>query len=441
VKICQNQAMLSQLFSRLTRRRKVLSVVPRIETPKNDRATQSPTVLALPHTAPVCSGITFAVDNVTPAGKPIWSETLGDSLLRRFRRNIPVLPQADLAVTNAEADGLLTYREQLRAAPRKNLSSDILTRSDHDLISDVGSRLHPLIDAVHTAFAQHRPLILSPDDIWLVIAQGFSHHVTENAETLRPRLVRHQGRRELCTDVSDLTVASFEQAIGSFSAQIRDATDPVLHETLICDFSTTTPAIRVASEVALMDTFSSYFIYRVGCVCGIPKITIQGSPEDWRRIRARIEVLGTFELEWWVSRLRPILDEFVLAASGEPTADFWKAIYKPEKAYATTLTTGWITDLFPYLNEAPHHKRNHVLAVAREGWALPARNGVPPKRFPSGLSSVPIKVVVKAESFDLDLVAGFLAVKQGASDLALSTVIGWSVTEPPPKTPVVLRGW
>ena len=45
--------------------------------------------------------------------------------------------------------------------------------------------------AVHIAFSQHRPLSLSPDDIWLVIVQGFSHHVAENAQMLRNRLVRH----------------------------------------------------------------------------------------------------------------------------------------------------------------------------------------------------------------------------------------------------------
>jgi hypothetical protein len=152
--------------------------------------------------------------------------------------------------------------------------------------------------------------------------------------------------RELSANVSNLSTASFERAIESFSAQIRDETDPVLHETLICDFSTTAPASRVASEVALTDTFSSYFTYVMACVCGIPQITIQGSPEDWLRIRARVEVLSTYEPEWWVSRLRPILDEFALAVRGQPTTAFWKAIYKPEKAYSTTLTAGWTTDFF-----------------------------------------------------------------------------------------------
>jgi hypothetical protein len=37
---------------------------------------------------------------------------------------------------------------------------------------------------------------------------------------------------------------------------------------------------------------------------------------------------------------------------------------------------------------------------------------------------------------EVDLVAGFSGVEQNPSDLSLSPVIGWSVTEPAPQTPV-----
>ncbi len=386
--------------------------------------------------APGKPGITFPVDAVKPAGRALWTESLADSLNRRFQRKILVLPEAEQPVINAMVDLLVE-------------------KKSHFVAAKLGSRWHPLIDAVHVAFSQHRPLTLSPDAIWLVIAQGFSHHVAKNAEALRHRLVRHQGRQELTAEVRELSLASFEQAISSFSTQIRDATDPVLHETLLCDFSTTTPAIRTASEVALMDSFSSYFTYVIGCVCGIPKITIEGSLEDWQRVRARVEVLETYGLGWWVSRLCPILDEFVLTASGHPTLEFWKAIYKPVKAYGAEVATGWITDLFPYLGDAPGRRRNHVFQHERREWALTVDEGVPtsqlfsplaskgvnPTSFPSGLSSVPVKVRFQDGSeCDVDLMAGFLAVKQNASDLALSPIIGWSVTEPAPTTPVQLFG-
>jgi hypothetical protein len=379
---------------------------------------------------------TFAVDQVTPAQKPIWTETLGDSLGRRFKRKILVLPEQQRQVINATVDLL-----------KKHFPGRTdFTRS--------GSRCHPLIDAVHVAFSDHRPLTLSPDDIWLVIAQGFSHHVAENAEALRYRFVRHQGHRQLSATCTDWSLASFKQAIASFSGQIREATDPVLHETLICDFSTTTPAIRTASEVVLMDSFSSYFSYTIECVCGIPKVTIAGTADDWRRVRAPIEVIETYNLGWWVSRLRPILDEFVLAAEGHPTREFWKAIYKPAHAYGAQVATGWITDLFSYLGDAPDRRRNHIFEHPRNNWALPIEKGVETrhpllssagekdvdlKSFPSGISSAPVKVQFNNGTIaEVDLVAGFFGVEQNPSDLSLSPHIGWSVTEPAPQTPVTV---
>src|SRR6476620_101863 len=58
-------------------------------------------------------------------------------------------------------------------------------------------RVHPLLGAVHLAFAQHRPLVLTPDAIWLTIVQGVAQHVRLNAEALRSRLVRHSGREAI----------------------------------------------------------------------------------------------------------------------------------------------------------------------------------------------------------------------------------------------------
>ena len=176
----------------------------------------------------------FSVDDVLPASTPALTESLTKHVVKRFRREVSGIPEAEKPVINSMA-GVQHYI----------------------------NRCHPLIDAVGTAFSQHRPLILSPDSIWLVIEQGFAHHVAENAETLRHRLVRHQGSRELMTGLRELSLQGFERAISNISDQICAATDPVLHETLICDFSTTTPAVRTASEVVLMDCYSSYFTYNL----------------------------------------------------------------------------------------------------------------------------------------------------------------------------------
>ena len=387
------------------------------------------------------AGITFAVDAVIPAEEPVWTETLADSLSCRFQSNILVLPGKGVPVINADVDA---FNKRLLKSPTEKNREPMKMRF-------LSSRCHPFIDAVHTAFSLHLPLTLSPDAIWLLLAQGFSHHISENAESLRPRLVRHEGKRELRLEASDMSLTGFETAIADFSSLIREEIDPVLHEALICDFSTTSPAIKTACEVALMDSFASYFLYSITSICGIPKITILGTPQDWQRIRARIEVLAVYELEWWVSRLRPILDEFTLAAEGHPTPGFWQAIYKPKQTYGDEVATGWITDLFPYLGDAPERRKNHVFDDERRDWALaldhgvhmqslrlnnPASFGAALKSFPSGLSSARIKVALQDHSpMSLDLVAGFFAVSQDPSNLALSPLISWCVAELPRKRP------
>ena len=399
------------------------------------------------------SGITFPVDPVTQAERPLLTENLAVSLTRRFQRKILILPDEQEQVVNACLDSFRS-RSPAVASQGKSFEARALEKNELSTVGSLyGERRHPFIEAVHLAFAQHRPLTFSPDTIWLLIAQGFSHHVAENAESLRPQLVRHEGSRELQVECRSLTPDGFIGAISDFSALIRQETNSVLHDTLVCDFSTTTPAIRTASEVVLMDSFSSYFTYAMLCVCGIPKITIEGTPADWQKIRARVEVLAIYGLEWWILRLRPILDEFVLAAEGRPDVRFWQAIYKPEKAYASDVATGWVTDLFPYLGDAPKRRRNHVLKYERHDWAIAVDQGVKTtnlfhgpvgvgtKSFPSGVSSALLKVSVNSlKAENLDLVAGFVGVCQNRFDLSLSPLIRWCVAERPPEQPVRVVG-
>jgi hypothetical protein len=171
-------------------------------------------------------------------------------------------------------------------------------------------------------------------------------------------------------------------------------------------------------------------------------------------MRDRIEVLATYDLDWWTSRLAPILDEFVATANGEPDREFWRAIYKPQKAYAAELASGWISDLFPYLftapplrerpqrqdrglRDSPSSHRNHVLTEARTNWLLPstsdhpfAGRGVPLKDFPSGLSRVPVRVEFPDRSqTKVEVMGGFVGVSQRAEDNALSPIIHWAVVQ------------
>ena len=65
-----------------------------------------------------------------------------------------------------------------------------------------GYSTHAFVSAVNLAYAQHYPLVLSPDAIWMCITQGLSQHINTNAEKLRNMFVEHEGKKEISYQAS-----------------------------------------------------------------------------------------------------------------------------------------------------------------------------------------------------------------------------------------------
>lgn len=358
------------------------------------------------------------------------------SWITRLSRN-PGHPRSGFAVDDVTPSTEVLAATDCLEAMQAKLARKIVASpvQGREIVADATECSNPLVAAIHLAFSRHLPLTLSPDAIWLTLAQGFSHHVNQFPEDFRGRLVTHQGSRELVEKIEKWNTKELTAAVSGFSRQIREATDPAIHDALICDFTTTTAEERTASEVAIMDTYSHYFRYTLAmCICGIPQINLTGSVDDWRRMRERIEIFETFGLGWWVQRLRPVLDQFVRAAGGKPDRAFWQGIYKFQPArgpYHASMVTGWVIDLFPYLGDAPHRKRNHALDGT-------GKREVASGQFPPGLSkvSVAFKLVNgdhrELASRSLDLVAGLFGLQQ--LDTGLAPLISWCLVDATPPT-------
>jgi hypothetical protein len=159
---------------------------------------------------------------------------------------------------------------------------------------------HTLVAAADLAYRGHFPLVLTPDAIWLTIAQGLARHVANNAERLRPRLVPHEGKATLAVLRNDFVRGSPEnpwaEVWPGFCDRIREQLGARAHGLVVCDFSTTGPAERAASEVVLMDAVQSYFEYSFLTRCGIPSVTLEGTVKDWQRVRERVGRLRRFDL-------------------------------------------------------------------------------------------------------------------------------------------------
>lgn len=219
------------------------------------------------------------------------------------------------------------------------------------LVADV--RFHPLIACLHHAFATHRPICLSPDIIWLTLTQGLASHINANAEKLRRRFVKHEGKLKLVVRRDDFVKGSPEnpwpEVFTEFSTAIRKHIGKA-HDLIVADFSTTGPVERAASEVVLLDAMQAYFAYQVQTICGIPSITLEGTVADWESIARRAKQFARYGLGWWVDDLRPILDQFVAAAKGMIDRPFWDSIYKwkgRERCGESEYVSGWALKLFP----------------------------------------------------------------------------------------------
>ena len=226
------------------------------------------------------------------------------------------------------------------------------------------------------AYAEHKSITLSPDMMWLLISQGFARYVNAHSEELRSQLVYHEGKQDLAVETKDDLLSSeadWGKLMNNFSKEIERHTKGEVAQVLAADFSTTTPVERIASQITLMESMKSYFDYlavRLGC--GIPSVTLQGTPDDWRAVLSKTQKLGQYGLSEWTQSLEPILNEFIKTAEGKPNQRFWQEIVKKQRVdgLATvrpcsgdrpTMLDGWILKFFPTeygntLDMVPHTK-------------------------------------------------------------------------------------
>ncbi|KAG9305408.1 hypothetical protein G9A89_011541 [Geosiphon pyriformis] len=172
---------------------------------------------------------------------------------------------------------------------------------------------------------------------FLTIAQGVSNHINNNAERFRYCFVKYEGQKEISIFAGDILDIEDNQLKGDWPVAINRLTTKVdenvtkvdLSKTLECDFSTTTSASITASRVILLDSMKKYFTYKILCLCGIPKVTLEGSLQDWQKLQEKVVKLREFglDMDFWLDRLEPVVWKLVETFRDNIDQDFWsKAI-------------------------------------------------------------------------------------------------------------------
>lgn len=210
------------------------------------------------------------------------------------------------------------------------------------------------VGTLYDAYSQHHALVLRPDDIWIAITMAFANYVDYHAEEMRKSFVSHDGKKELVVGVNtSIKTMDWDDLIRQFSNLIDANTKDDVRAWLEPNFSTTTPKDRLIGRVVLMGAMKHYFSYRSCAACGIPEVTLEGTPEDWQEIRRRVNRLteyGQKDLQKWWTVLVPVMDQFIASYAGKPDLDFWNGIVDHEGGSGISYITGWVLAFVPFNN-------------------------------------------------------------------------------------------
>ncbi|KAF0488811.1 hypothetical protein F8M41_022176 [Gigaspora margarita] len=232
--------------------------------------------------------------------------------------------------------------------------------------------------AIIHAYNYHQHLCLSPDDIWLAISQGVSHHINYNAEKFRRNFVKHEGQETVSIIGDDILSINPNE-----------------------------------------NTLEAYFKYNIMFCCGIPKVTLEGTLEDWIKLQEKVIKLRNLnlELDFWLDRLEPVIWKLVYTYHGEIDEDFWSKVINMQSygSGGQAKINGWIAAFFPY---------------DRTGTALHS-NYLDCDDIPDGTVEVPFTVDFVSK---FKFVAGFIGANQEAlenlgGESVVSPVIGWTVID------------
>lgn len=336
-------------------------------------------------------------------------------------------------VTVIECDEKLVRPDSLLGESSPKHAIEHLLRSRVEACSEYSGRVvstnyHAFMAALHAAFVDHRPFVLSPDMVWLLIAQGFANHVNEHAEELRSHFVSHEGKKKLEVIRDDFIKGSlenpWENVFDEFSTHIRKEIGESNHELIVPRFSTTGAIEKAASEVVLMDSMKTYFEYIVRTRCGIPEVRLEGTQEDWAQLAQKTEKLGsTFELQWWTDRMLPRLETMAAHSNGQGDPAYWRNIYKWNDGSGGPYFNGWIVDFIPYLAMEEGLSRNWLFGYQNDFELF----GLTTNVLPSSLSKVPFIWDYFGKDYEYEFIAGFTSFTQDRDSFAVRPKIGWAV--------------
>ena len=254
--------------------------------------------------------------------------------------------------------------------------------------------------------------------------------IKDNAERNRYKFVNFEGREDIIirTDLN-LFRASDDQWQVIIEKLMKETLKKININKNILNvfkkkFSTSTREEEVAITVTFLSIFKKYFKYSIDGTCGISKITIEGTIEDWELLLNKIIEIGNLDEEiiFWTDEIKKIVQKIInTLKTRKPDINFFKNMVQNtdrSKECQPDIINGWIVKFIPY--DKNNNKCN---------FNSPEFNGLTIEQIPSQIVILPFNLINVLQKYDAEIYTGFVGFSQDEKTLAIKPIIGYIIVK------------
>jgi hypothetical protein len=209
------------------------------------------------------------------------------------------------------------------------------------------------LEYLAAAWKNHRGIVVSPDLLWHIVLNETAQHIKANAEKYRDLFTKSTEKVEIRVQTGDpellplpAIMAELEKLVPTSIALFRP------------EFSTSTDASRLAMMATFADAMSPFYNYSM-YMCGIPKVKVLGTEQDWNRFLFSLNSLTNIipTLMTYYDRVSKRVREI----SDETSPEFWAKMFSLKRCGSGSQVEveGWINSFYvkrprpAYVNNYP----------------------------------------------------------------------------------------